>query len=105
MYNEDVIDLFNRVEIGTPVRITGRVDLGRILGLGDSGDDVIQVQNQLAVLGYYGGDIDGVYGSQTQDAVRAFQQDQGLDPDGIVGPLTYDRMQQVYDMALGARQP
>lgn len=105
MYNEDVIDLYNRVEIGTPVRITGRVALGRILRLGTNGDDVRQVQNQLQVLGYYRGDIDGAFGPQTQAAVIAFQNDQNLDPDGIVGPLTYDRLQQVFDIVLGNRQP
>jgi len=105
MYNEDVIDLYNRVELGTPVRITGRVTLGRILSIGDSGDDVSQVQNQLQVLGYYRGDVDGVFGPITQAAVIAFQNDQSLDPDGIVGPLTYDKLQQVYDIVLGNRQP
>ncbi|MEL7566937.1 MAG: peptidoglycan-binding protein [Dehalobacterium sp.] len=105
LYNEDVIDLYNRVELGTPVRITGRVTLGRILSVGDSGDDVRQVQNQLQVLGYYRGDVDGVFGPLTQAAVIAFQNDQNLDPDGIVGPLTYDRLQQVYDIVLGNRQP
>lgn len=105
LYNEDVIDLYNRVEVGTPVRITGGVALGRILRLGISGDDVRQVQNQLQILGYHRGDIDGAFGPQTQAAVIAFQKDQNLDPDGIVGPLTYDRLQQIYDTVLGDRQP
>lgn len=105
MYNEDVIELYDLVEIGTPVRIIGQVALGRILQLGSRGDDVNQVQNQLQVLGYYQGDVDGVFGPQTQAAVVAFQSDQGLDPDGIVGPLTYDRLQQVFETVLGNRQP
>jgi len=105
LFNEDVIDLYDRVDLGTPVRITGRVTLGRILSIGDSGDDVSQVQNQLLVLGYYRGDVDGVFGPLTQEAVIAFQRDNNLDPDGIVGPLTYDRLQQVYDVVLGNRQP
>jgi L,D-transpeptidase ErfK/SrfK len=105
MYNDDVIDLYNRVEIGTPVSINGGVSTGRILRLGDSGPDVREIQQRLQVLGYYQGDIDGVFGPITENAVIAFQKDNKLDADGIVGPLTYDRLQQVWDTVLGNRQP
>lgn len=105
MYNEDVIELYNQVPIGTPVRITGVVPLGRILRRGLSGLDVRDVQGKLNVLGYYQGDIDGVFGPMTETAVRNFQRDQGLSVDGIVGPQTYSALQQAYDVALGNRQP
>jgi len=105
MYNEDVIDLYNRVEIGTPVRIVGGAFLGRLLRIGESGQDVRDVQQKLNVLGYYKGDIDGVFGPITEAAVKAFQKDFGLVPDGIVGPLTYDQLEKAWDTVLGKRQP
>ena len=40
--------------------------------------------------------IDGIYGSQTEASVRAFQQIFGLTPDGIVGPATWYRIVRLY---------
>lgn len=49
---------------------------------------LIQVQKALASLGFKPGPLDGIWGRQTIAAVRAFQAKMGLEPDGIVGPLT-----------------
>lgn len=46
------------------------------------------IQQQLAALGYRPGPIDGVWGRQTQAAVREFQRHHGLTVDGIIGPRT-----------------
>lgn len=70
----------------TPVVIPVPADV--TLKLGDSGDDVLAVQQALAQLGYDPGAIDGDFGSATQQAVVAFQTAAGLEPDGIVGPET-----------------
>lgn len=40
--------------------------------------------------------VDGIFGSQTEASVRAFQQIFGLTPDGIVGPATWYRIVQLY---------
>lgn len=47
-----------------------------------------QKQHLLAFLGFDPGPIDGVMGSQSREATRAFQQSTGLDPDGIFGEMT-----------------
>lgn len=56
---------------------------------GDRGDDVRHLQRLLINAGYLSGSIDGMFGSGTRAAVSAFQRDQGLDADGIVGPRTW----------------
>lgn len=60
--------------------------------VGDRCDAVGDVQLALAELGYRPGAIDGVFGAATEAAVIRFQTDQGLTPDGIVGPGTADRL-------------
>lgn len=50
--------------------------------------DSIEWQSELQYLGYYGGDIDGIFGPLSKAAARSFQSDQGLTVDGIVGPIT-----------------
>ena len=55
---------------------------------GSRGDEVTQIQTKLKRWGYYNGNIDGIYGSQTQEAVRYFQRKNGLTVDGIAGPAT-----------------
>lgn len=46
------------------------------------------IQTKLKRWGYYKGQVDGIYGSQTREAVRYFQSKNGLSVDGIVGPKT-----------------
>jgi N-acetylmuramoyl-L-alanine amidase len=54
------------------------------------GDDVRDLQRRLNRLGFDCGYDDGLYGSQTFDAVREFQLNVGLNVDGIAGPETID---------------
>ncbi len=56
--------------------------------LGSRGDEVRRVQQKLKSLGYYTGKVDGIYGVQTQKAVRSFQKNCGITADGIAGPKT-----------------
>ncbi len=55
---------------------------------GSTGSTVRQIQTTLKNWGYYSGEADGVYGSQTVEAVKYFQQKNGLTADGICGPAT-----------------
>lgn len=56
--------------------------------LGSRGEEVRQIQTKLKELGYLQGNVDGIYGNQTKQAVIAFQRDNGLSPDGIAGEKT-----------------
>ena len=58
------------------------------------GPAVAQLQRELQALGYYNGAIDGIYGEMTQSAVIAFQADQQIEGDAIVGPSTWDALTQ-----------
>ena len=59
---------------------------------GSRGEEVKQIQTKLKRWGYYNGSIDGIYGAQTQNAVKYFQQKNGLTADGIAGPKTLSAM-------------
>ncbi len=50
------------------------------------------IQKALKNAGYYQGAVDGKIGSATKDAVKAFQRDNGLDADGVVGRRTWDKL-------------
>lgn len=58
------------------------------VGYGARGGDVVKIQQRLKQWGYYGGAVDGVFGSGTLAAVKRFQKKNGLTADGIVGPKT-----------------
>ena len=47
-----------------------------------------RIQNKLRSLGYYNGAVDGIYGTSTQKAVKAFQKNCGITADGVAGPKT-----------------
>ena len=59
---------------------------------GSRGSEVTQIQTKLKRWGYYKGSIDGIYGSQTLEAVKYFQRKNGLTVDGIAGPATLRAM-------------
>lgn len=55
---------------------------------GSRGEEVKQIQSKLKAWGYYSGNVDGIYGAQTYEAVKAFQRKNGLSADGIAGSQT-----------------
>jgi peptidoglycan hydrolase-like protein with peptidoglycan-binding domain len=67
---------------------SGSINTSSILQLNSTGSNVTALQNKLAALGYYKGEITGHYGEKTRDAVKAFQSKNGLVADGIAGPST-----------------
>ncbi len=55
----------------------------------DSGSDAKAVQKRLKELGYYKGTVDGKFTAASVKALQEFQQDHGLEPDGVAGKGTY----------------
>lgn len=59
---------------------------------GSRGSEVTQIQTKLKRWGYYKGNIDGIFGTQTLEAVKYFQRKNGLVVDGIAGKNTLEAM-------------
>lgn len=59
---------------------------------GSRGSEVRAIQEKLKRWGYYSGNVDGIYGSQTVTAVKKFQKKNGLQVDGIAGTKTLNAM-------------
>ena len=55
---------------------------------------VLVAQDDLNTLGYRTGGLDGIFGAQTENAVRAYQSQVGLSVDGIVGCNTWRALQE-----------
>lgn len=74
---------------------------GYNLTIGSSGEAVRIIQNQLNTISRVYTSIpslvaDGIYGEQTQAAVRRFQEIFGLTPDGVVGRSTWYKISQLF---------
>ncbi|MCL2570143.1 MAG: peptidoglycan-binding protein [Firmicutes bacterium] len=74
-----------------------------VLRRNSSGNDVRQLQWLLNYIAQYyevvPGDlvVDGRFGPMTENSVREFQRNFGLNPDGVVGPLTWNRLYSVFN--------
>jgi cell wall-associated NlpC family hydrolase len=71
---------------------------------GDDGDMVYELQERLVSL-HYDVSVDGDFGSGTEQAVRQFQRDNGLEMDGIVGKGTWDTLMRVSPAPSRASRP
>lgn len=75
---------------------------GTILQVGSRGKSVEQAQFWLSTLADYTSDllpltVDGIYGNDTRQAVRAFQKLAGLTVDGVIGPATWKVLYESYE--------
>ncbi|TWF77517.1 N-acetylmuramoyl-L-alanine amidase [Pseudonocardia hierapolitana] len=68
-----------------------------------SGDDVVALQERLLELGYDPGRPGGVFDEQTEAALRKFQREYGLVPDGLCGPATLRSLRQLGRKVTGGR--
>lgn len=68
------------------------VTVSALSKIGSTGGEVSEIQSRLKEWGYYGGAVDGIFGTATKNAVIKFQKANGLIPDGIVGSKTLAAM-------------
>jgi N-acetylmuramoyl-L-alanine amidase len=66
-----------------------------------SGDDVIALQRRLLDLGFKVGRVDGLFGVATEAAVKEFQRNVGIPPDGTCGPATLKSLARLAPMVKG----
>ena len=76
---------------GTPACSSGGYPLIR---QGSRGNYVCIAQDDLNTLGYKTGGLDGVFGTQTTNAVKRYQTSRGLTSDGIIGCNTWRSLQE-----------
>ena len=71
-----------------PISYDTQTAYAAVISQGSKGQTVKTIQTKLKNWGYYKGAIDGIFGSQTREAVKYFQRKNGLKVDGIVGNQT-----------------
>lgn len=69
-----------------PVETAAKVEARPMLRRGISSETVKDLQRRLNIM------VDGIFGPQTEAAVKAFQTSRGLVADGIVGPYTWNAL-------------
>mgnify|MGYP000980874097 FL=1 len=97
MFSEDVAELYRLVPIGTDVAIVNGPfgPFGRGFSdiiPGDRGADVLAIQYRLRQLGYYTGELDGIYEDEMKKAVHNFQRDNGLEARNTIDRETWHKM-------------
>lgn len=91
MRNKDIEELFDWIPVGTSVRIEDKQEkIMRTLQYEMSGPDVVRLQNRLKKLGYLEGRAEGFFNRDTQEALKRFQFDHGLKPNGSADRKTLD---------------
>ena len=92
IYSDDAIDA-GGVRWGDHTSSAPGAALSEVLTAGMSGEQVRSVQERLSQLGYLSASfVSGVYDTATEQAVRQFQQANGLTADGAAGSLTQSRL-------------
>ncbi len=68
-----------------------------------AGDDVASLQQRLLDMGFDCGKVDGLFGAETEQALREFQRNIGVASDGTCGPATFKALTQLSRTVVGGR--
>lgn len=77
----------------------------RVLRYGSIGIDVELLQSTLKKIGFYNGNVDGIFGNQTRNSVYSFQREYGIRVDGIVGEQTWNKLMPYINGKVGTIVP
>jgi murein L,D-transpeptidase YcbB/YkuD len=91
LLNSRMLELMQQQRLGqsAPPAVPSSVFGPPVLQFGQNGPAVRRLQRALGRAGESPGVVDGAFGRDTQEALRAFQRSRDLDPDGIAGPRTW----------------
>lgn len=97
MFNDDVEELYKIVDKNTPVQIYGGPygPFGngfRRISPGDRGADVYEIEKRLKTLGYYGGNVNGIYDDNLKTAIHKYQKHNRLQTSDSVGSDFYIKL-------------
>lgn len=93
MQNSDIEQIYSIVKIGTPVIILGDpLKPLRNLAVGDAGADVRIVQLRLQSLGYFQDTCNGRFELSTENALKKFQEENGLLVNGVITWQVYQKL-------------
>ena len=92
IYSNDALNA-DGVRAGDLLMSSSGTGVSEVLTAGMTGEQVRQVQSRLAELGYLSASfVNGVYDDNTRQAIRRFQQANGLTADGAAGSATQSRL-------------
>lgn len=97
MFSSDAAELYSIVPVGTDVTIVNGIfgPFGRgfsEINVGDTGADVMAIQYRLRQLGYYKGEIDGIYQDDLKNALHRFQRANKIPADNTIDRKTWLKM-------------
>ncbi|MGO1469254.1 MAG: L,D-transpeptidase family protein [Tissierella sp.] len=97
MRNADIEEIYDKIPLSTNVLITNGQygpfgDGFRTLQPGDRGSDVLEVQKRLTQLGFYLGEIDGIYGESMKKSIIEFLKDKNLKLTDRIDEEIYEKM-------------
>jgi len=90
-FNLAMLDQIQHGRLGesAPIRKEAPIAENRVIQFGDQGPEVRRLQEALQQTGYLRGPADGLFGTDTAQALRLFQESSGISADAIAGPDTW----------------